>query len=79
MLVGWDPGVLVKARWDHRRATDFQHVYPKEGLIFVTVHPYIEDDRVLFFTRKLPISAKEGHFFGLASGKIGMRGDILET
>ena len=36
--------VLVKAKWGHCRATDFQHVYPKEGLIFVTVHPYIEDD-----------------------------------
>jgi hypothetical protein len=39
----------------------------------------IEDDGVLFFTRKLSISAKSGYFLGLASGKIGMRGDILET
>ncbi len=35
--------VFVKAKWDHRRVTDFQHVHPKEGLIFVTVHPYIEN------------------------------------
>ncbi len=40
---------------------------------------FIEYDGVLFFTRKLSISVKQGHFFGLDSGKIGMRGDIMET
>jgi hypothetical protein len=40
---------------------------------------FIEDDGVLFFLHKVPILANRGHFFGLASGKIGMRGDILET
>ncbi len=40
---------------------------------------FIEDDRVLFFTWKLRISANHGRFFGLASGKIGMRGDTLDT
>jgi len=49
------------------------------GRAFVTFHPFIEDDRVLFCTRTLPISANDGHFLGLASGKIDVRGDILET
>jgi hypothetical protein len=40
---------------------------------------YIESDDVLFFTGKLPISANHGHFFGLASGKIKVCGDILVT
>ena len=40
---------------------------------------YIETDGVLFFTRKLSISAKKGYVFGLGLGKIAMRGDILET
>ena len=39
----------------------------------------IEADDELFFIGKLPISAKNGPLFGLASGKIGVRGDILET
>jgi hypothetical protein len=39
----------------------------------------IEDDGVLFYIGQLPISANRGHFFGLASYKIDMRGDILET
>jgi len=45
----------------------------------MTVHRYIENDGVLFSTRKLFISANRGHVFGLDSGKIDMRGDIMET
>jgi len=61
-----------------------------DGLMFVTVRlervvsphyfaQYIETDGVLFFTRILPFSVNGRHFFGLASGKTDMRGDILET
>jgi len=39
----------------------------------------IEYDGVLFFTRKLSISVKQGHFFGLGLGKIKVSGDILVT
>ena len=39
----------------------------------------IKDDNELFFTQKVSISAKNGYFLGLDLGKIGMRGDILET
>ncbi len=41
--------------------------------------PFIESDRVLFCTGKLPISANHGHSFGLASGKIGVCSDKMET
>jgi len=42
-------------------------------------HKFIEADRVLFFTGQLSISAKDKHILGLASGKIDVRKDILET
>ena len=51
----------------------------RNGQAFVIFHPVIESDGVLFFTLKLPIPAKNKHFIGYASGKIDMRGDILET
>ena len=38
--------VLVKARWGHRKATDFQCVYHKKGLMFVAFHTVIESDLV---------------------------------
>ncbi len=44
---------------------------------FVPLAQFIESDRVLFFTWKLPISAKEEHFFGLILNKIKICGDIL--
>ncbi len=39
----------------------------------------IETDGVLFFLRIMPVSANRRHFFGLASDKIDMRGDFMET
>jgi len=51
------------------------------GLTNVThqLATFIEDDGVLFFLHKVPIVANRGHFFGLASVKIDMRGGIMET
>lgn len=40
---------------------------------------FIEDDGELFFTEKLPTSAKSGHFFGLGLDKISICGVILVT
>jgi len=41
--------------------------------------PSIEYYRVLFFTLKLSNPVKNKHVIGYASGKIDMRGDIMET
>ena len=51
----------------------------RNGQAFVTFHTFIESNGVLFLTLKLPNPAKNKHFIGYASGKIDMRGDILET
>ncbi|MCK4839275.1 MAG: hypothetical protein KAS94_10770, partial [Desulfobulbaceae bacterium] len=46
LLTGFavETAVFVKAQWDRRKATSFQRVYHKKGLIFVTFHPVIETD-----------------------------------
>ena len=43
---------------------------PRNGQAFVKFHPVAKNDRVLFSTWKLSISAKSGHCFGLDVGKI---------
>ncbi len=36
-------GCTCQGKMGHRKATGFQRVYDKTGLMFVTFHPFIED------------------------------------
>ena len=44
MLTGFvvETAVFVKAQWDRRKATGFQRVYHKKGLMLVTVDTDME-------------------------------------
>jgi hypothetical protein len=61
---------------DERVAYENRELQESKVMVFASS---IEDDGVLFFTRKLSISAKKGYVIGYVSGKIGVCSDKMES
>ena len=69
--------VLVKPRWNYCKTANFWRMLSREQVLSLTT--FIEDDSVLFSSRHLRFSHKNGHSCVLILTRICLCGVILVT